>query len=89
MSLEKNDLDFCVGTVTIIAGERQLLLTGVILEVIVEDEEEFVSFKLTAPLRCLDGSGFPGAIQPWYVVGDIIRLNVSQIKTIGPSHIQV
>lgn len=84
---------FCVGNVTIIS-KNNLIFTGRL----VNDEDmdgcfkrkdkiEFLTLTLTAPLLAQPGSGGPAQIQPYYVSGDTVKIGVSNIETIGPSHV--
>jgi len=92
----KESNEFCVGTVTVITS-NDLVITGLIKrdkdqtdcydhETKHKDKEKFVTFTLTEPLLAIPGSGLPAQVQPFYVSGDIIRINLAQIETVGPSH---
>lgn len=84
---------FCVGNVTVITTNN-LIFTGNLASdgdlddcFKRDDEIEFLTIRLTAPLLAQPGSGDPAQIQPYYVPGDTVKLNVGQIETIGPSHV--
>lgn len=55
-------------------------------EVEPKDEEEFITLTLNEPLLVIPGSGTTALVQPFYVSGDTIRINLDQIETIGPAH---
>ena len=84
---KKKELDaFCVGIVTIIMVNR-FVLTGRINKDKAEiEEEEFTTLTLTAPVLKIPGNAGPAPEQPFYVVGDVIRINEDEIVTVGPSH---
>lgn len=84
---------FCVGNVTVITSNN-LIFTGQLSSdgdpddhFKRDDEVDFLTIRLTAPLLAQPGSGDPAQIQPFYVPGDTVKLNVGQIETIGPSHV--
>lgn len=84
---------FCVGIVTIITNNN-LIFTGRLVNdgdmdgcFKRKDEIEFLTLTLTAPLLAQPGSGDPAQIQPYYVPGDTVKIGVSNIETIGPSHV--
>lgn len=52
-----------------------------------EDGPDFVTVELTAPLLKIPGGGGPAIVQPFFVVGDVIRINLNQIVTVGPVNI--
>jgi hypothetical protein len=56
-------------------------------EVEVDVEEEFITMRLTEHFLVIPGAGGTPVVQPYYVIGDIIQINVSQIETVGPLHI--
>jgi hypothetical protein len=94
MSEKRNPSEFCLGTVTVITSNN-LVITGMIKPNCDDchdhgrkskDEDEFVTFTLTAPLLAIPGSGLAALVQPFYVIGDTIRLNINQVETVGPSH---
>lgn len=74
--------EFCVGTVTVITADS-LVITGLVQW----DDEEFITIKLTSPLLIIPGNAGPAPVQPFYAVGDTVRVNENQIVTIGPSHV--
>ena len=93
---QKESNEFCVGTVTVITSNN-LVITGLIKRdkdqcdcndqtTKPKDEEEFVTFTLTKPLLAIPGSGITAPVQPFYVIGDTIRINVAQIETVGPTN---
>jgi len=78
--MESNEL--CLGTVTVITSDN-LVLTGQFNK---NDNEEFITIKLTVPLLKIPGAAGPAPVQPFYVVGDTVRINEDLVVTIGPSH---
>jgi hypothetical protein len=92
----KNFDDFCVGIVTVITA-NSLVLTGRLQndnngkdkDHDGKDKEEFVTLTLTAPVLKIPGNAGPAPEQPFYAVGDVIRINEEEIVAVGPSHILV
>lgn len=79
--------EFCFGIVTIITSNN-LVLTGRVKSDTVEvDGAVFIRLTLTAPVLFIPATGGPAVEQPFYMVGDIVLINVDQIVTVGPSHI--
>lgn len=94
---KKKSNELCVRTVTVITCNN-LVITGHIKrdnkrddrhdhEAKPKDEGKFITIKLTTPLLVIPGSGGSAQVQPFYAVGDTVRINEDQIVTIGPSHI--
>lgn len=52
-----------------------------------EDKVEFVTVELTSPLLLIPGNAGAASVQPFYIVGDRVRVNVDQIVDVGPSNI--
>jgi hypothetical protein len=85
MIREKDFIDLCVGTVTVITSDS-LVLTG---QIKWNRWEEFITITLTEPLLIIPGAAGPAPVQPFYVVGDTVRINEDLIVTVGPSHISL
>ena len=64
--------EFCLGTVTVITSDS-LVLTGQFNK---NDNEEFITIKLTAPLLIIPGAAGPAQVQPFYVVGDLSLIHI-------------
>jgi len=67
--------------------KNSLLELTIVGPVEVENEAEFITLRLTAPVIKIPGNATaPGPIQTYYTVGDDIRIDVAEIVTVGPSH---
>ena len=97
MNFRKVNFDDCVGSVTVVLGNR-LVLQGQIrrddrhhnnddINVNVEVENEFITLILTCEALIIRDNADLETISPLlFAEGDRIRINVSQIVAIGPSH---
>ena len=51
------------------------------------DKIEFVTIELTSPPLLSPGNAGTPVLQPFYTVGNRLRINTAQLVDIGPSHI--
>lgn len=100
MSKANNLTQFCgVGIVTIIT-QTGGVVTGRIVEDACNDFgqdngqdqpipviQKFITVKLTAPFEILPNNGGLAIVQTYYQTGDLMKISVSKIITVGPSHV--
>jgi len=97
MSFRKVNFDDCIGSVNILLDDRIVLQGQIVREeryydndnmsVNVENENEFITLRLTCEALIIRDNAALEAISPTlFDEGDRVRINVSQIVAIGPSH---
>ncbi|HWR45677.1 hypothetical protein [Sporomusa sp.] len=101
MGFKKDELLGCVGTVNILLDDRVVLQGQIIknceddrkkdcqpqVNVEVESENEFITLELTCDALVIRDNADLEVISPTlFQEGDRVRINVSEISAIGPSH---
>lgn len=78
---------FCVGLVTVIMDNNFVFTGRVSKERSEAGGEEFITMRLTSPPLIIPGNAMsPAPTQPPYQSGDVIRLNVDEVVTVGPAN---
>ena len=81
LNLINNDVTKRVAEVTVITSNN-LVITGLIKQ----NNCQFINLKLTGPILAIPDSGLGAQIQPFHVIGDIVRISLDEIVSIGPAY---
>jgi len=96
MGFKRNDFSECVGSVNVILNDRIVLQGQIVREgrhhddpinVNIENENEFITLILNCEALIIRDNAELKIISPaLFAEGDRVRINVSEISAIGPSH---
>ncbi|MDU2066476.1 MAG: hypothetical protein E6713_16795 [Sporomusaceae bacterium] len=97
MNYKQENIIDCVGTVNIVLTDRVVLQGQIIkdrhhdepvsIDVTVENQNEFITVDLTCDAMIVRDNADLEIITPaLYAAGDRVRVNISEIASIGPSH---
>lgn len=98
MGFKRNDFSECVGSVNVVLDGRIVLQGQIVKEerhhddpinvnVEVKNENEFITLVLNCEALIIRDNAELKIISPTlYQAGDRVRVNVSEISAIGPSH---